>query len=167
MYKSTHPSAENDMVPYLPPALYCFTGISTILESCHRRQLLRIFSFNEKKKVNLFTSTKNFPKPRTWLFLNFMNYSCCFNWDRSYLVFWGGIFPGIGWKISSSVYWDVWRTGYIYRTVYAKKQNRVHWIGIREINTKPQSLFHIHVKPVSIKPRQEWQQYQHMQTLIN
>lgn len=120
----------------------------------------------KKKKVNLFTSTKNFPKPRTWLFLNFMNYSCCFNWDRSYLVFWGGIF-GIGWKISSSVYWDVWRTGYIYRTVYAKKQNRVHWIGIREINTKPQSLFHIHVEPVSIKPRQEWQQYQHMQTLIN
>lgn len=32
-------------------ALHSSTGISTALESCHRKQLHRIFSFNEKKKI--------------------------------------------------------------------------------------------------------------------
>lgn len=71
------------------------------------------FPLIKKKKINLFTSTKNFPKPRTSLCLNFMNYSCCFKWERSDLImFWGGIFPTIKWKISSFVYWAVLRTGY-------------------------------------------------------
>lgn len=42
-----------------------------------------------------------------------------------------------------------------YRTVYAEKQKRVHWIRIREINMKLESISHIHMEPVSIKPRRE------------
>lgn len=76
-----------------------------------------------KKKINLCTSTKNFPKPRTWLCLNSMNYSWCFKWERSDLImFWGGIFPSIKWKISSFVYWVVLR-----KVILGFLQNCICW----------------------------------------